>query len=205
MKKILFLLIVLLCSNLQAQFMALPGIKAGANYATLYGDGEGKGIIGFHIGGIAEIQIKHNYFFQTEFLYSMQGANNEVINEIADYTNKTTLHYLNVPLILKAYLNGYEDGWFLEVGSQIGFLVRGKQTIEGTYDGNPIYEEADFSESYSATDLAACIGIGNKVYDSNFFFSIRYNHGLTDINETEDSDLKNYNGAIQVSIGLIFD
>lgn len=205
MKNILFIILVFLCSNLHAQFMALPGIKAGANYATLYGDGEQKGIIGFHIGGLAEIQIRHNIFFQTEFLYSLQGANYEVVNEFADYTNKSTLNYLNVPLMIKAYLNGYEDGWFLEAGPQISFLVRGKQTIEGTYNGIDIYEEADFSESYSATDLAACIGIGNRVYDSNFFFSVRYNHGLTDINETEDSELKNYNGVIQVSIGLIFD
>lgn len=205
MKKILFLILVSLCSNIHAQFMALPGIKGGANYSTLYGDGEAKGTIGFHLGGIAEIQIRHNYFFQTEFLYSMQGANYEVINELADYTNKTTLHYLNIPLLLKAYFNGYDDGWFLEIGPQMGFLIRGKQTVEGTYNGNPIYEEADFSESYSATDLSFCLGLGNKVYDSDFFYSIRYSHGLTDINETEDPDLKNFNGVIQVSVGLIFD
>ncbi|UOB18027.1 porin family protein [Abyssalbus ytuae] len=206
MKKItLTILTSLLFFNVYSQFMALPGIKAGGNYSNLMGDSRETGKFGFHVGAIAEIQITGNMFFQAEVLYSLQGAKYDIVEETLEYDRKVDLHYLNVPLMAKIYLNGYDDGWFFEVGPQVGFLVFAKETVDGTLNGEPIYEEAKVTDFYSATDLYGSFGVGYKPFDSDFFISARYNLGLTDVDEYEDVDVKARNTVVQLSFGFIFD
>lgn len=208
MKQISFLIVFLLFSyHINAQFYAKVGIKAGGNFNTLLGDGveNASPTFGFHMGGLIEMMINRrgNIFFQPELIYSLQGANYDIEDDIIS-SEKINLHYLSVPLIAKIYINGYSDEWFFEAGPNINFLLFAKRTIKGTLNGTPISEEADFSESYSATDLGFNFGFGHKFFDRTFFISARYNIGLTNINEYEDLDIKNKNSVIQLSVGAIF-
>lgn len=209
MKQISFLIVFLLISyNINAQFYAKVGIKAGGNFNTLLGDGteNASPTFGFHMGGLIEMMVnrKGNIFFQPELIYSLQGVSYDISDESFNSNEKISLHYLSVPLIAKIYLNGYSDEWFFEAGPNINFMLFAKRTLKGTLNGTPIREEADFSESYSATDLGLNIGFGHKFFDRTAFISARYNFGLTNINEYEDLDIKNNNSVLQLSVGFIF-
>ncbi len=208
MKKILLLIVFLsLFSNLNAQFYAKAGIKAGGNYNTLSGDGlqGASSTFGFHMGGLIEMMINRrgNIFFQPELLYSLQGANQDIDDEF-NTTNKINLHYLNVPLMTKIFINGYADEWFFEAGPYINFLLLAKNNMKGTFNGVPIKEETNVSESYSATDLGLSVGFGHKFFDRTLFISARYNIGLTNIGEFEDTSVSLNSSVIQLSVGAIF-
>ena len=209
MKQLPFLIVFLLFSYcMNAQFYAKAGIKAGGNYNMLLGDGieNSSPTFGFHMGGLIEMMINRrgNIFFQPEVLYSLQGVKLDIDDDELYYNEKINLHYLSVPLMTKIFLNGYADEWFLEAGPYLNFLLFAKSTTDGTLNGTPIYEEANVSESYSATDLGLSFGFGHKFFDRTIFISARYSMGLTNINEYKDLDVRNNNSVIQLSIGAIF-
>ena len=211
MKKIPLLIVFLsLFYNLNAQFYAKAGIKAGGNYNMLMGDDldNASSTFGFHMGGLIEMMINRrgNIFFQPEILYSMQGTKFDIGDDEFNSSEKINLHYLSVPLMTKIFINGYADEWFFEAGPYLNFLLLAKNNMKGTLNGTPIKEETNVSESYSATDLGLSFGFGHKFFDRTIFISARYNLGLTNINEFEDSNvnINNKNSVIQLSVGAIF-
>ena len=88
------------------------------------------------------------------------------------------------------------DGFSIEAGPQIGFLLSAKAEAEG--------EEVDLKDFVKGLDLAAGIGV-NYAMASGLNFGARYNLGLSNINDGEGSDdFKNQNNVIQVSVGYRF-
>lgn len=65
-------------------------------------------LIGFHVGGFAEIKLSDKFVFQPELLYSSQGDKESAsfsedgFTENFDTTNK--ISYLNIPLMAKYYV-----------------------------------------------------------------------------------------------------
>ncbi|WGD34343.1 porin family protein [Olleya sp. YS] len=191
------------------------GAKAGVNFATITGD-DTDGIeskIGIHIGLVAEIEISENFSFQPELLYSAQGAQDdysesENINGFTySYTEeaKAKLDYIILPLMAKYYV---ADGFSIEAGPQIGFLVKSEEevsfseTINGQTESGT--ESADTDDFTSGVDFGLNFGLGYKL-DSGLNFSARYNLGLSNINDGEGSDeFENQNAVFQVSVGFFF-
>ncbi len=167
------------------------GAKAGVNFASIGGDdvGDLDGRTGFHVGVIAEISISEKFSVQPELLYSAQGAKESFEGQEI----KLNADYLNVPIMAKYYV---AEGFSIEAGPQIGFLMSAKAKVGS--------EEEDLKDSIKGTDFGINFGVGYKM-DSGLNFGARYNLGLADINDGEDSgSSKLHNNVIQVSVGYFF-
>ncbi|MNQ60224.1 hypothetical protein D3C85_744960 [compost metagenome] len=82
-------------------------------------------------------------------------------------------------------------GLSVEAGPQIGFLLAAKN------------EKTDVKDSFNIFDFGVNFGLGYKL-DNGLNFGARYNLGLTDINNLENSSSKNKNSVFQISVGYFF-
>lgn len=171
MKKLFFApLMVLFIIGAKAQKTAQPvafGVKAGLNFpdakvkvasTTI----KGTGVVGFHIGGFAEMNLAENISFQPELLFSSFGA------KTPDGNTKTTLNYINIPLLAKYNYNNF--GFYL--GPQIGLLANAKLKFAG--------ETRDAKKDIKSTDLSGILGAEYRLA-SGLGFSARYGLSLTSI------------------------
>lgn len=190
-KQILILSFVFLyfCLSLDAQTNFSFGVKAGANFSTITGEGmEGSdALIAPQAGGLVNIAAAnaegyYKFVVQAEILYSMQG--------VKSGNDKTSLSYINVPIMIQRFINA--SGFYLETGPQAGFLIGAKQTVDGS--------KTDVKSELKTFDFSVNFGLG---YQSKKGIGIgaRYGLGITPINKTASSyDLKN---AV-ISAGLFY-
>ena len=198
MKKLfLFMALAVFALNVNAQDETLQaetsqgvtfGVKAGMNFANLNGDIEENDMkLGFHFGGVAEIMFNDKFAVQPELLYSSQGTQFDFAGE----TLKYNLDYINVPVMAKYYV---AEGFSVEAGPQVGFLVSAKSKFDG---------DTEDIEDLKSIDFGFNFGAGYKL-DSGLNFSARYNLGLSNIDDVDNSDFEIKNGVIQVSVGYMF-
>lgn len=186
MKKIILSAVAVMAfgfTNAQVKF----GAKAALNVATLTGDVEdASSLIGFQIGGFAEIKVSEKFAVQPELLYSAQGTSGDDVD--------FNLNYLNIPVMAKFYV---ADAFSLEAGPQIGFLLSSK------FDGE------DFKDFTSSTDFSLNLGAGYD-FTENLTAGVRYNFGLSnvldfgDFEEEIGEELSAKNGVFSVSVGYKF-
>ncbi len=189
------------------------GVKGGLNVATLTGDIENASSkIGFHVGGFAEIKISEKFAIQPELLYSTQGAKrdfSEVFDGDAISTDaKINLAYLNIPIMAKFYV---ADKFSLEAGPQIGFLMSAKRdvtesaTIDGIFYSES--EKTDVKDFMKSIDFGVNFGAGYD-FTENLSAGLRYNLGLSNINDVKGDDdannSKTKNSVFSLSVGYKF-
>lgn len=151
------------------------GVKAGANFSNLDGDGiDGDNLTSFHAGAVLEVNLFENFSLQPEVLYSSQGT------KLEDEDIK--LDYISVPVLAKFYL--ISDKLSIEAGPQFSFLVND--------DVPEVFETKSF-------DFAAIGGLGLNI-TNNLFVQARYVVGLTDT--TKEAEVTNK--VIQLSVGWKF-
>lgn len=204
MKKVLLIAAVAVfgLTSVQAQDISF-GAKAGVNLANLGGDVEDNDMkIGFHVGGVVEIPLSEQFSFAPELLYSMQGTKSEYtedfFGEEVSFEDKLKLDYVNIPLMAKFYV---AEGFSLEAGPQVGFLMSAKYESEASFDGETESESIDIKDELETLDFGLNFGAGFKM-ESGLFFQGRYNLGLSNI--TGESDVKWTNQVIQFSAGFMF-
>jgi len=167
------------------------GAKAGLNLASISGDDTDDldSRTAFHLGVVAEIVISDVFSVQPELLYSAQGATESFEGIDLDIN----LDYISLPIMAKYYVS---EGFSLEAGPQVGFLMSAKAKAEG--------EEEDLKDFVNGIDFGLNLGLGYKM-ESGLNFAARYNLGLSNINDEEDSDdFKWNNNVIQLSVGYMF-
>ena len=87
------------------------------------------------------------------------------------------------------------DGFSLELGPQVGFLLSAKEEFDGESD-------EDIKDFIKGTDFGVNFGIGYQM-ETGLNFGARYNLGLSDIPEDSGGDsIKN--GVFQISVGYTF-
>jgi opacity protein-like surface antigen len=184
MKKI-FMIIVCASTFVVAKAQVSYGIKGGLNLSNIIGsDAEGaKAKIGFHAGAFSEIPVTDKFSIQPELVYSAQGAKYEESGEDAVKINSG---FLNIPVLAKYTA---ASGFYGETGPQLGFLMSAKAK-----QGD---DKTDVKEFYKTTDFAWAFGIGYKT-SSNVGVDLRYNLGLSRLDE--DGDAKVKNGVFQLGI-----
>ena len=167
------------------------GAKAGVNFATITGDDveSFSSRTAFHVGFVAEIVISETFSFQPELLYSAQGAD----WDDDGFEGTTKVDYLNVPLMAKFYVG---EGFSLEAGPQVGFLLSAKDVEEGE-------DDFDLKDYIKGIDFGVNLGVGYKM-EGGLNFGARYNLGLSDANDTDDDSFTLKNSVIQAYVGFFF-
>lgn len=165
MKKIILSAIAVMTFALTNAQQTRFGIKGGVNLTTLTGDAtDAKSLVGFQVGGFAEIKIIEKLAIQPEILYSTQGAK-------YDNFGDTKLDYLNIPVLAKYYIT---KQFTVEAGPQIGFLLSSHDT-----------------DNTRSVDLGFNFGGGYNFTD-NLSVGLRYTVGISNIFDNDYDNLTNY-------------
>ncbi|MBX0292853.1 PorT family protein [Hymenobacter sp. HSC-4F20] len=195
MKKLSFsLLLVAGLTGLARAQSVQAGLKAGANLATITGDdadNNNKYKVGLNAGVALQVGLAPKNFIalQPEILYSMKGARSE--NGAAEATS--TLHYLEVPVLLR--INA--DGPFFELGPQVGFLLAVKNELKS---GSASVSSTS-KDLYHTVDLGGVAGIGYQ-FSSGPSIGVRYNMGFAPLyKDILGTTIKQYNSAFQFQLG----
>ena len=172
------------------------GVKGGLNISTVVGgDVENtKSLVGFHVGGFAEIHIVQRFFIQPELLFSTQGTKVDgPFGGDADFK----LNYLNIPVLAKYYI--VDKKFSVEAGPQLGVLLSAKA------------EDEDIKDFTRSVDFGFNIGAGYNFTD-NLSVGLRYTIGLSSVYDTPDDfeefvdfeDLSVRNSVFALSVGYKF-
>lgn len=162
------------------------GFKMGLNVSNFMGDDISEKDVrtSIHFGFLTEFIINDKVSFQPELLYSGQG--------FVGPDTKQKFNYLQLPLMIK-----YQalDGFTIEAGPQVGALL--KAYSRGA-DGNQKIADQSF------VDFGVNLGAGYE-FQNGIFLQSRYNLGLLNINQSDNSDTFRYaNSVFQVSVGVLF-
>jgi hypothetical protein len=179
---------ILMTATATAQHVNV-GIKAGANFYNLDTDGgvDFNSRTGFNAGLLGHIHLAPQLALQPEVVYSAQGAS---------YTGsgvktKINLDYINVPVLLQ-YM--FDNGFRLQAGPQVGFLVSAKQETNSV--------KTDIKKDLNTVDFGIGAGVGYVHPPSGFGVDARYNLGLSNINENDA--VKSHNRGFQVGVFYLF-
>lgn len=187
MKKVFLSLALVAGISATASAQATFGVKAGVVAADVTGDdvSDTENRFGFQVGGAANIAFSDLISFQPELLYSQKGF------QIKDFAT-TTFHYIDLPLLL----NVNAGGLFFEGGPQLGYLAG--QTTK--FESSAIPDVTD-TEGLRKLDIGYIAGLGYKL-ESGLSVGIRYNGGITSLDD--EGDAKARNSAFQFQLGYFF-
>ena len=174
MKKLILSLAVLAgaASVANAQTGVKYGIKGGFNGSTFSGaDSKGSEYkAGFAAGVFANFGISDNISVQPEVLFSQKGASVDNFQGVSANTLKSTLSYIDVPILLRVNTGEEGKGLFFEIGPQGSFAVADRDFIQA--NGNK------FNENTSTRDMNKVLigyvgGIGYQI-TSGLSLGVRY-------------------------------
>ncbi|MEP7322149.1 MAG: porin family protein [Saprospiraceae bacterium] len=170
----------------QAQHFNL-GIKGGLNFYTIHNNNNVKfdPITDVHFGLLGHIHLDRQYAIQPELVYSAQGA------QISS-NSKIMLKYINFPVLFQ-YM--FDNGFRLQAGPQVGFLLNAKSKINST--------STDVDQNFESVDVGLSAGIGYVHPPSGIGFDLRYNAGLSNINVPKTT-VKSTNNGLQLGLFYLF-
>jgi Outer membrane protein beta-barrel domain len=179
---------MLFTTNAEAQHVNI-GIKGGLNVYNINNDNSAKydSKVGFNVGLLGHIHLAKQLAFQPELVYSAQGAKFTT----AGIETKLNLDYINVPMLIQ-YM--FDNGFRLQAGPQVGFLVGAKAKVGDT--------KIDIKNDLKKVDFGIGAGLGYVDPKSGFGVDARYNLGLSNINENNST--KSYNRGLQVGVFYLF-
>ncbi|MFQ6602351.1 porin family protein [Flavobacterium sp. C3NV] len=186
MKKIILAAIAVMAFGFANAQQTRFGIKGGLNLSTVVGGDvdDTKSLVGFHVGGFAEIHVVEKFFIQPELLFSTQGSKFDGFGGDYDYK----LNYLNIPVLAKYYI--VDKKFSVEAGPQLGVLLSAK------LDGEDI---KDYTRS---VDFGFNIGAGYSFTD-NLSVGLRYTIGLSPLSDKDiDNEDDYYNSAKNSNLAL---
>ncbi|KUJ61823.1 hypothetical protein AR687_11445 [Flavobacteriaceae bacterium CRH] len=169
MKKIILCAIAIMAFGFANAQKTRFGVKGGLNIATIGGEDRANALIGFQLGGFAEVKVWKKLYIQPELLFSAQGGKFDGYNTQRDYT--VNLNYINVPVLAKYYIT---KQFTVEAGPQLGFLV-----------------SSDDRFREKTVDAGFNLGAGYNFTD-NFSVGIRYTIGLTSAYDYDDDYYSNF-------------
>lgn len=168
------------------------GVKGGLNLTSFSGGNyyDAKSLVGFQVGGFAEIKVIERLAIQPEVLFSTQGAKFDG-GSLGDLDDK--LNYINIPVLAKFFIT---KQFTVEAGPQLGFLVSAKS------DGH------DSKDDFKSVDTGFNFGAGYNFTD-NVSVNLRYTVGLSNIADYNAEDFNEYvdspkNSVLALTLGYKF-
>ncbi len=191
MKKLILLTVVAMMTTMSVNAQnTFVKPMVGATFSKISGIDDTK----FKVGAVGGMEV--GYYVSEPFaltaglLVSLQGSNykdNEYEKDM-----KTTLTYLNVPLLANYYV---APGFAIKAGIQPGFLL-GRKT-KGTEKVEGAWEDYEYTDTDGMKKLDLSIPIGLSYEFSNIVLDARYNLGLTKIVE----HVKAKNSVFMLTLG----
>uniref|UniRef100_UPI00374D65C7 porin family protein n=1 Tax=Flavobacterium sp. TaxID=239 RepID=UPI00374D65C7 len=129
MKKVLLTAVAVFAFSFANAQEVKFGAKAGLNMSSLKSSGFGdtKSLVGFHIGGLAEIKLNDKMSIQPELLYSQEGGKYEftdnIFGTVLIYNQEIKLSKINIPVSFKYYVI---ERLSIEAGPQFDFILKAK-------------------------------------------------------------------------------
>lgn len=204
MKKLILSLAVLAtaASAAHAQTGIKVGLKGGFNASTFSGSNSSgsKYKAGFAAGALINFGVSDNFSVQPEFLYSQKGARITNVSGTG-YTYKSTLGYLDIPIMFRYNIGQDGKGFFVELGPQGSFVLHRNDFLE---DGN-----GNRSDSNTSTDglnkvvLGYVGGLGYQL-TSGLQLNLRYTGDFTQVYKQDTGALNVHNSVFQFQVGYAF-
>jgi len=161
MKKVT-LLSFFVFSTLAGFSQVIFGVKGGLNLATFTGNDveNAKFLPSFHVGGLVNFLVTDKVTIQPEVLFSGKGAKSD--------QGTFKFGYIDVPVLVQYNIQGF----YLEAGPQVGFLVNAKRKVSG--------QTSNAKDIVKSTDFSWVGGIGYKTL-SGFGAGARYDFGFYNV------------------------
>jgi hypothetical protein len=177
------LVMLMTVGSVSAQHMNI-GVKGGFNsYTVKTDDANFDSKLGFHIGVLGHFHLDDQLGLQPEIVFSMQGAKRG--------SNELSLDYVNIPVLFQ-YM--FDNGFRLQAGPQLGILMNAEAENSGlTIDIKNETKPIEMGLALGASYVNPATGLG---------FDVRYNLGLSNINES--NNIKSYNRGIQLGVFYLF-
>jgi hypothetical protein len=190
------------------------GVKGGLNISNLSVDAPDDPDLGFdsqtdfRVGAFAQFTIGKIFALQPEFFYSQEGAK----SQDSDPAIKLNLNYFEIPLLLMARLASRESPMYpiLYAGPSVAFQSRCQVTgeeggVSVSFDCDDPILEGDVQPA--TTDFGLVFGGGFEILYSRLTIQLdaRYNLGLTNLNDSENSDevnVKSRGWAFMLGLGI---
>ena len=180
---------ILMTGTVSAQHVNV-GIKAGVNVYNISNENNAEydPLVGFNLGLLGHIHLAKQLALQPEITYSAQGAK----FKNGSVETKIKLGYINVPVLVQ-YM--FDNGFRLQAGPQIGFLVNAKSETGST--------KVDIKKNLKSVDFGLGFGLGYVKPSTGFGVDARYNIGVANIND--NTSFKSTNRGFQVGVFYLFD
>jgi len=148
------------------------GVKGGLNFYNVQNDNS----------TTYDQRTGYNFGILGHIHSNSQWAVQPELTYSAQGAKNLDLGYFNIPVLIQ-YM--FDNGFRLQAGPQIGFLV-----------------SSDNNDNWNPLDLALSIGASYVVPSTGFGIDLRYNHGINDINKS--NDVKSTNRGIQLGLFYLF-
>lgn len=205
MKKLILSLAVLAtaASAANAQTGIKVGLKGGFNASTFSGeDSNGsKYKAGFAAGALINFGVSDNFSIQPEFLYSQKGA--RITNVLGSgYTYKSTLGYLDIPIMFRYNVGQDGKGFFIELGPQGGFVLHRRDFLEDG-NGNQYGSSQTSTDDLNKVTLGYVGGLGYQL-TSGLQLGLRYTGDFTQVYKQQNGAPNVHNSVFQFQVGYAF-
>ena len=203
MKKILFVLLVILAFNSNAQDKGdfEFGINLGGNLSTVseFGLSEAAEVkISLNLATSAEYYFSDRWGIKAKLTLDNKGWSNGFFEDLdlnQTFITDYRLSYVTVPVMANLHF-GSRRNWYLNFGGYIGFLASAEATDINT----------DLKDAFRSTDFGLTYGIGYKILLNDkltLFFEYDEQYGLANIFENSESDTVT-NSRSAFNIGVLF-
>ncbi len=207
MKKLLFVVAVLLFSTMVNAQEIRFGVKGGLNIGSYDWTFEGESDhsankMSFYVGGRAEYGLSEKMSIQGELLYQSYGGE----YEDGTYSDDLTITELSVPVVLKYYI--IPQKFSLNAGLSAGYILSADIDYTDTdYSGSEdLLKEEEGYAIFKRVNIGATLGAEYRVTD-NVFVDLRYNFGLSNLltDEYLDGDDEKFTCTVlQIGVGYRF-
>lgn len=220
MKQSLLILAILISTFSFAQTVPTFGVRAGVSSASVRGDAADNlnklldftgGAIttskttGFFAGGYASIPLSGNISVEPGLYYSQKGyeMNGALNMKGIDFLGasakaKLQLQYIDVPVLLKANINGLQ----LFAGPQVSYLTHAAlQTSAGVLGINLLNKTTDATAQFNKWDVGVTGGIGYQLMNG-VNLTASYDYGLSKMDANKS--VKSYNDVFKIGLGITF-
>ena len=172
------------------------GLKGGFNMATFSGkDSKGSEYkAGFAAGGLLNYGFTDMLSVQGELLYSQKGGSRDYDNGAGKTnTDKTTLGYIDVPILLKVNTGDEGKGLFFELGPQGSFVMHQRSFTEDS-GGKQIGSSETSTDQLNKVVIGYVAGLGYQI-TSGLGLGVRYTGDLSQVSKDQSTTI----GGVTVS------